>query len=115
MAKPTGKSLLILPLISSINSYKDNPYKADKRVWPIVEEDTSSMRSETVLTIPDGFEIDDLPGDMDLTCPIQEYHRKITKSTDGKTLTIDRLRSCPSRGKCLSPTMPKSKASTTTC
>ncbi len=86
--KPTGKSLLILPLVSSINGFKENPYKAEKRIWPIVEEDTSSIRSETVLTIPDGFEIDDLPGNVDLTCPIQEYHRAITKSADGKTVTI---------------------------
>ena len=86
--KPTGKTLLILPLISSINNVHENPYKADKRVWPILEEDGSSMQSETTLTLPDGFEIEDLPGDVDIVCAIQEYHRKITKSTDGKTLTV---------------------------
>ena len=86
--KLTGKSLLILPVVSSVNEMKKNPYSSDKRVWPIVEEDTSSMHSETTLVIPDGYDIDDAPGDVDLTCPIQEYHRKITKSADGKTLTI---------------------------
>jgi hypothetical protein len=86
--KPTGKTLLILPLISSINNVRENPYKADKRVWPILEEDASSMESETTLTIPDGFEIEDVPGDVDIVCSIQEYHRKISKSADGKTLTI---------------------------
>ena len=88
--KPTGKSLLVLPIVSSISisGFKDTPYKSEKRVWPIVEEDTSAVHSETTLTIPEGFEIDDLPGNVDITCPIEEYHRAITKSADGKTVTI---------------------------
>ncbi len=86
--KPTGKSLLILPLISSLNNVKSNPYKSEKRVWPIIEEDASSMHSETTITVPEGYEIDDLPADADVVCAIQEYHRKVTKSADGKTITI---------------------------
>lgn len=86
--KVTGKSLLILPLVSSISNMRDNPFKAEKRVWPIMEEDASSQHSETILTLPDGYEIEDVPADVDIVCPIQEYHRKITKSTDGKTITI---------------------------
>ena len=86
--KATGKSLLILPLVSSISSVHENPYKSEKRVWPIEEEDSSAAHSATTLTLPDGYDVDDLPGDVDLTSPIGEYHRKIVKSADGKTLTI---------------------------
>ncbi len=86
--KATGKTLLILPLVSSISSVRENPYKSEKRVWPIEEEDSSAVHSETTLTLPDGYDIDDLPGNVDLTSPIGEYHRKIVRSADGKTLTI---------------------------
>ncbi len=86
--KATGKTLLILPLVSSISSVRENPYKSEKRIWPIQEEDSSAVHSETILTLPDGYDIDDLPGNVDLTSPIGEYHRKIVKSADGKTLTI---------------------------
>ena len=46
------------------------------------------MHSETTITVPEGYEIDDLPADADVVCAIQEYHRKVTKSADGKTITI---------------------------
>lgn len=86
--RPTGKTLLILPLVSSLNSVRANPFKSEKRVWPIVEEDASSMHTETTITVPDGYEIEDLPGSADVVCAIQEYHRKVEKSADGKVITI---------------------------
>jgi len=86
--KQTGKSLLILPMVSSLNNIKANPFKSEKRTWPIIEEDASQMHSETTITVPEGFEIDDLPGNADVVCAIQEYHRKVEKSADGKTITI---------------------------
>jgi hypothetical protein len=82
-------SLLLLPVVSSLTSGKRaNIYNKETRLWPVVNEETAHMQSQTVYTLPDGYQIEDVPGDVDLTSPIEEYHRKITRSTDGKTLTI---------------------------
>lgn len=87
-AHKTG-NLLLLPIGGGTSSSdRRNPFVKDKRTWPIVEEDSSLTRSETVLDLPDGYVVDDLPANVDLTCPIQEFHRTLVKSADGKTITI---------------------------
>jgi transglutaminase-like putative cysteine protease len=90
--KPTG-SLLLLPVVTSLAGGKrGNVYSKETRIWPIINEDTAHTQCETVYTLADGYQIEDLPGDVDLVSPISEYHRKVVKSDDGKTVTItDRL------------------------
>lgn len=85
--KKTG-SLLFLPLSGFGSGEQPNPYIKEKRVWPIIEEDASQTRSETLLTLPEGFVIEDVPGDIKLSSPIQQYRRTLTKSADSKTITI---------------------------
>ncbi|HZT40927.1 MAG TPA: DUF3857 and transglutaminase domain-containing protein [Chthonomonadaceae bacterium] len=85
-ARQVGK-LLLIPVSSSSGNDR-NPYVKDKRVWPIVQDDASLTRSQTIITLPDGYSVEDLPSNVDLSCPIQEYHRTISPSADGKTITI---------------------------
>lgn len=87
-AKKTG-SLLLLPMSNWRNgSERRNPYVQEKRVWPIVEEDTSLTRTTTVITLPEGYSVEDVPEDVHLVGPLQEYHRTLVRSADGKTLTV---------------------------
>jgi len=80
--------LLIVPLGIGGNSPQTNPYTQEKRTWPIVEEDASNTHTETTLVLPDGYTTGNLPADLNLTNALQEYHRKLTKSADGHSLTI---------------------------
>ncbi len=87
-AKKTS-SLLLLPVgLGTSGSERANPYTQEERFWPIVEENASQTESVTVFHLPDGYVIEDIPADVNLVGPLQEYHRKIEKSTDGKTLTV---------------------------
>ena len=85
-ARQVGK-LLLIP-VSSGSGNDRNPFVKEKRVWPIVQDDSSLTRSQTILTLPDGYSVDDMPAKVDLSCSLQEYHRAITPSADGKTITI---------------------------
>jgi hypothetical protein len=87
-AKQTGK-LLLLPASTWLNSSeRRNPYVQEKRVWPIVDEDSVSTQGTTVITLPEGYVVEDVPADVNLIGPLEEYHRTLVKSADGKTLTI---------------------------
>lgn len=86
-AKKTG-SLLLLPIAIGGRERRGNPYIKEKRVYPIVERDASSANSVTTFTLPEGYAIEDLPDNVNLTFPLQEFHRVYTKSADGKTVTI---------------------------
>ena len=78
-------NLLIVPIGGGPAS---NPFTQEKRVFPIVEEDASMTRSITILNIPDGYSPEGIPEDVDLKSAMQEFKRSITKSADGKSLTI---------------------------
>ncbi len=87
-AKKTS-SLLLLPVgLGTSGSERSNPYTQEERFWPIVEENASQTESVTTYHLPDGFSIEDIPADVSLVGPLQEYHRKIEKSADGRTLTV---------------------------
>lgn len=87
-AKKTGH-LLIMPLeVGAGNRRQANPFVSETRTWPVVEENASMTLSETTITLPEDFTIEDVPDDVNMTGPIQEYHRQLAKSQDGKTITI---------------------------
>ena len=87
-AKKTS-SLLLLPVgLGTGGSERQNPYSQEERTWPLVEENASQTESVTVYHLPEGYNIEEIPTDIDLVGPLQEYHRKIEKSADGKTLTV---------------------------
>ncbi len=86
--RKTG-SLLLMPLtLGASRSEHPNPFIKEKRVWPIVMEETSAMHYSTTLTLPEGYTIEDLPENVDLVGPLEEYHRKLIKSDDGKSITV---------------------------
>jgi hypothetical protein len=80
--------LLIVPIGMAGNAPQSSPYTQEKRVWPIVEEDASITHSETTLVLPSGYVAGNLPADLDMTNALQDYRRKMTKSADGRSLTI---------------------------
>jgi len=87
-AKKTS-SLLLLPVgLGTGGSDRANPYTQEERTWPVVEESASQTESVTVYHLPEGYTIEDIPTDVSLVGPLQEYRRKIEKSADGKTLTV---------------------------
>ena len=87
-AKKTS-SLLLLPVgLGTGGNERGNPYTQEERTWPVVEESASQTESVTVYHLPEGYTIEDIPTDVSLVGPLQEYHRKIEKSADGKTLTV---------------------------
>jgi hypothetical protein len=92
-AKKTGH-LLLVPMLGGVSgAERHNPFIKEKRLWPIVEEDTSLTHGETVITLPEGYALDDTPADVNLTGALQEYHRTLSKSADGRTLTVTEMTS----------------------
>jgi transglutaminase-like putative cysteine protease len=80
--------LLIVPIGIAGNAPQTNPYTQESRVWPIVEEDASETHTETTVALPAGYSAGKMPADLDMTNALQEYRRQITKSADGRTVTI---------------------------
>lgn len=80
--------LLIVSLLLPSNTPQASPYTADKREWPIVEEDASQTETETTITLPAGYTADRLPADLRLSSALQDYSRSITRSADGRSITI---------------------------
>src|SRR5262249_13818279 len=83
------KNLLILPLGSTVSTGgRSNPFVKDSRIWPIVVEEAGVQKSETVITIPEGYMVEDTPQDMTLSTAMYEYQRSISVSSDEKTVTV---------------------------
>lgn len=82
------KTLMLIPVGPASAGENVNPFPQDKRTLPIVEEDTSQTRKEFTINLPDGYAIEDMPGDVSLSSPITELKRTVTKSSDGKTINI---------------------------
>ena len=80
--------LLIVPLGIGGNAPQANPYTQDKRTWPIVEEDASNTHTETMIVLPEGYIAGNVPADLNMSNALQEFHRKLTKSADGRTITM---------------------------
>ena len=80
--------LLIVPLNVGGNAPTANPYVQDTRTWPIVEEDASNTHTETTIDLPEGYAVGNVPADLNMSNALQEYHRKITKSADGRSVIV---------------------------
>ncbi len=90
-AKKTS-SLLLLPLSDNgAGVDKRNPFVADKRVWPIVEEESSLIASEEIIELPAGYQVEDIPADVHLSFALQEMNRTIIASSDGRSLKLKYL------------------------
>lgn len=81
-------SLLIVPVANGGSGDRTNPFVKDKRIWPIVVEDATMQRGETLVAVPEGYVIEEVPDNADLVTPLFEYHTTYTKAADGKTVTV---------------------------
>lgn len=82
--------LLLMPLITALSGgARSNPFAAETRTWPIVNQDTSHLRSRTVLHLPAGVTVEDLPANLELKNGLQEYHRTLSRAADDKSFTLE--------------------------
>jgi hypothetical protein len=89
LAKKSG-SLLLLPvtfLYASGNS-QYSPFLKEKRVWPLVIRHPVMGRAECVLTLPDGYALDDAPADTQTSGLLLTMRRRIVPAPDGRSLTV---------------------------
>jgi hypothetical protein len=88
LAKETLHFMLVPAAIGLQNSETANPFVKETRVWPIVVDDPSQEHSETLINLPDGYKIEELPQDVNLINPLFEFHRRTVASSDGKSIDI---------------------------
>ncbi len=90
-AKKTG-SLMLLPINAmSVQGENKNPFTEESRTWPIVNTETSQTNVSATIRVPLGWKIEDVPANVDVMGPLQEYHRTITRSADGRTITVKEM------------------------
>ncbi len=82
-------NLLLVPAHASYNGFREtNPFVNEKRNWPIVHQDTSLIRCVTMVNLPAGYAIEEIPLDVHLTGSLSEFRRAIVRSSDGSSITI---------------------------
>jgi transglutaminase-like putative cysteine protease len=87
-AKKTG-SLMLLPVSAiSMQGERKNPFVEERRTWPVVNKETSQTTVTTVIKIPTGWNIEDVPANIDVAGPLQEFHRAILRAADGRSVTV---------------------------
>lgn len=90
-AEKTG-SLMLVPLtFGGGQSQQPHPFTKDSRLYPIVQTYIARHSVETSITLPKGYSVVDLPKDIDLDSPIQQYRRSTRKSGDGKTVLFTEM------------------------
>lgn len=87
LARRAG-SLFVLPVTIGRDTAEGNPFVQETRRWPIVMEEPATYHSETLVTLPEGFELVEPPADITLEGPLNHYQRRSTVSADGRTLTL---------------------------
>ena len=69
-------------------SQLENPFTDETRKLPISVSTASQWQLEVDMALPDGYEVEALPADVDLSCALYSYHRHAAKSSDGKSLRL---------------------------
>ena len=62
------------------------PYDRPSRVFPIHQDRTEAATDDTVITIPEGYVLEDKPDDFHYVTPLGDYVQTVTQA--GRTLTI---------------------------
>jgi hypothetical protein len=90
-AKKSGK-LMIFPVGVATTGGKESSqvrlFVKESRKWPIVIEGDFLSSGEAAITLPEGYGIEDMPGEIALEAPLWSYHRTVAKSPDGRTLSL---------------------------
>ena len=90
-------ALLLTPAAPSVSG-TENPFESETRTLPVAQNDTSLIRSETVITLPAGCSLASVPAPIELSSPFETYHNTVKASGDGKTVTIsETLETRPAR------------------
>ena len=66
----------------------ENPFTDETRKLPIVVSTATQWELQVDMALPDGYEVEALPADVDLSCALYAYHRRAKKSPDGKSLLL---------------------------
>lgn len=90
-AERTG-SLMLIPLtLGNSQSLQAHPFTKEARLYPVVQTYIALHRVDISITLPKGYSVVDIPNDMNLSSPIQSYHRTTRKSDDGRTVLFTEL------------------------
>jgi hypothetical protein len=71
------------------NRWSENPFKAEKRTFPIDFEHTFLDNFTSVIEIPDGYELDDFPEEVSITLPGNVFIFNYNISTLDKMVKIN--------------------------
>lgn len=80
-------SLLIIPVNpANGRGAARNPFTKEARLYPIVETENGIQQSTVTVHLPEGFDAEEMPENIDLDCGVQSYKRTITPN--GTTFSI---------------------------
>jgi len=81
--------LLLVPLSTGSSRFIGrSPYTKETRRWPIVMDEATRFGYELVVTLPDGYAVEESPTDSDLSNALVKFKRTVAKSADGNSLTL---------------------------
>ncbi|MCC6731108.1 MAG: DUF3857 domain-containing transglutaminase family protein [Chthonomonadales bacterium] len=90
-ARKVGKLLLVPLRTGAAGSSQRHPYVKEERVWPVVLPSAAGQSTETVFTLPEGYEVEEAPRDVRLDGPLNSAERRTVRGADGRTVTITSL------------------------
>ena len=93
----TASGAILLPPAAPSVSGSENPFENETRVFPVVQNDTSRTRSETIITPPPGYALASVPAEVRLSCAFETYRNSVTVSPDGKVTITEILETVPAR------------------
>lgn len=83
---------MLIPLtLGNSQSLQAHPFTKEARLYPVVQTYIALHRVDISITLPKGYSVVDIPNDMNLSSPIQSYHRTTRKSDDGRTVLFTEL------------------------
>ena len=81
-----GDLLYVKPTIMS--GWEVNPFKNEKRTYPVEFPYPTSDQYVLALTIPDGYKVEELPKSINLTLPPKDAQFSYHIAVDGKTIRL---------------------------
>lgn len=86
-AQRTGNLLLVRPLMTMRTD--ENPFKLERRTYPVDFAYPFLTRYSATITLPDGYAVDEVPRDALLLLPVRGGAYERTVTAEGNTLQID--------------------------
>lgn len=86
-AQRAGNLLLVRPLMTMRTD--ENPFKLERRTYPVDFAHPFLTRYSATITLPDGYAVDEVPRDALLLLPVRGGAYERTVTAEGNTLQID--------------------------